>query len=118
MGYAQGGQEPDGASCGGRLTEMAVKYGFEGNLWHCFLAFCLANNENAYTTTCEITGAAGGSLDELAREDCRIFKALFDYDIRNLEPSGLWTLMAVSYTHLDVYKRQRLPCPALWPRDW
>ena len=93
MGYAQGGQEPDGASCGGRLTEMAVKYGFEGNLWHCFLAFCLANNENAYTTTCEITGAAGGSLDELAREDCRIFKALFDYDIRNLEPSGLWTLM-------------------------
>ena len=53
MGYAQGGQEPDGASCGGRLTEMAVKYGFEGNLWHCFLAFCLANNENAYTTTCE-----------------------------------------------------------------
>ena len=93
MGYAQGGQEPDGASCGGRLTELAVKYGFEGNLWHCFLAFCLANNENAYTTTCEITGAAGGSLDELAREDCRIFKALFDYDIRNLEPSGLWTLM-------------------------
>ena len=63
MGYAQGGQEPDGASCGGRLTELAVKYGFEGNLWHCFLAFCLANNENAYTTSCEITGAAGGSLD-------------------------------------------------------
>ena len=28
MGYAQGGQEPDGASCGGRLTELAVKYGF------------------------------------------------------------------------------------------
>ena len=24
MGYAQGGQEPDGASCGGRLTELAV----------------------------------------------------------------------------------------------
>ena len=93
MGYAQGGQEPDGASCGGRLAELAVKYGFEGNLWHCFLAFCLANNENAYTTTCEITGPAGGSLDELAREDCRIFKALFDYDIRNLEPSGLWALM-------------------------
>ena len=93
MGYAQGGQEPDGASCGGRLAELAVKYGFEGNLWHCFLAFCLANNENAYTTTCEITGPAGGSLDELAREDCRIFKVLFDYDIRNLEPSGLWALM-------------------------
>ena len=93
MGYASREEKPDAFHCGGRLVELAVNYGFEGNLWHCFLAFCLANNENAYTTTCEITGAAGGSLDELAREDCRIFKALFDYDIRNLEPSGLWALM-------------------------
>ena len=90
MGYASREEKPDAFHCGGRLVELAVNYGFEGNLWHCFLAFCLANNENAYTTTCEITGAAGGSLDELAREDFGIFKALFDYDILKLEPSGMW----------------------------
>ena len=89
MGYASREEKPDAFHCGGRLVELAVNYGFEGNLWHCFLAFCLANNENAYTTTCEITGAAGGSLDELAREDFGIFKALFDYDILKLEPSGM-----------------------------
>jgi len=90
MGYASREEKPDAFHCGGRLVELAVNYGFEGNLWHCFLAFCLANNENAYTTTCEITGAAGGSLDGLAREDFGIFKALFDYDILKLEPSGMW----------------------------
>ena len=90
MGYASREEKPDAFHCGGRLVELAVNYGFEGNRWHCFLAYCLANNENAYTTTCEITGAAGGSLDELAREDFGIFKALFDYDILKLEPSGMW----------------------------
>ena len=63
MGYADSGSRPDAFHCAGQLVELAVNYGFEGNLWHCFLAFCLANNENAYTTSCEITGAAGGSLD-------------------------------------------------------
>lgn len=56
MGYASREEKPDAFHCGGRLVELAVNYGFEENLWHCFLAFCLANNENAYTTTCEITG--------------------------------------------------------------
>lgn len=94
LGYAHMDREPDPFCCGGKLTELAVKYGFEGNLWHCFLAFCLANHENAYTTTCEITGAADGSLDEIAKEDYKIFKALFDADITALEPRGLWKVMA------------------------
>ena len=98
MGYASREEKPDAFHCGGRLVELAVNYGFEGNLWHCFLAFCLANNENAYTTTCEITGAAGGSLDELAREDFGIFKALFDYDILKLEPSGMWRQLSAYRT--------------------
>ena len=57
------------AALANQLIELAVTYGFEGNLWHCFMAFCLANNENAYSTTCEIQGGAGGSLDQLARRD-------------------------------------------------
>lgn len=94
MGYTSCRDKADAFHCGGRLVELAVNYGFEGNLWHCFLAFCLANNENAYTTTCEITGAAGGSLDELAREDFGIFKALFDFDVCTLEPQGMWKQLA------------------------
>ena len=94
MLHADSGSRPDAFHCAGQLVELAVNYGFEGNLWHCFLAFCLANNENAYTTSCEITGAAGGSLDRLAREDFKIFKALFDYDIHDLAPAGVWDQLA------------------------
>ena len=32
------------------LIELAANYGFEGNLWHTFLTFLLANSENAYST--------------------------------------------------------------------
>ena len=64
------------AALANQLIELAVTYGFEGNLWHCFMAFCLANNENAYSTTCEIQGGAGGSLDQLARRDFAVFKDL------------------------------------------
>ena len=79
-----GGMSGDVWSLANQLIELASKYGFEGNLWHCFLALCIANHENAYSISCEIRGQAGGSLDALAREDFAIFKELFDYDIRSL----------------------------------
>ena len=37
-----------------QLMELAVSHGFEGNLWHSFLAFLLVNNENAYSKACLI----------------------------------------------------------------
>lgn len=91
------GPEEKRFSCINQLTELAVTYGFQGNLYHCFLAFCLANHENAYSTSCEILGPAGGSLDALARHDFRIFKELFDYNIQGLdrgEDAGCWSLIA------------------------
>ena len=59
---------PDAYGCANQLIELAADYGFEGNLWHCFLAFCLANHENAFSTACEIRGDAGGTLSHLARQ--------------------------------------------------
>ncbi len=94
MGLGSGEKKADAFVCAGQLVELAVEYGFEGNLWHCFLALCLADNENAYTTTCEIRGNAGGTLDMLARSDYRIFKALFDFDIETLEPAVMWKELA------------------------
>lgn len=86
-------------SCANQLIELAVTYGFNGNLYHCFLAFCLANHENAYSTSCEISGPAGGSLDALAQHDFRIFKELFEYDVCTLDldggkSSGIWSIIA------------------------
>ena len=88
--------DPARFSCANQLIELAVTYGCQGNLYHCFLAFCLANHENAYSTSCEIVGPAGGSLDQLALHDFQIFKGLFDQDIRSLDGEGesLWAQIA------------------------
>ncbi len=91
------GTREEACSCAGQLIELAVAYGFEGNLYHCFLAFCLAGHENAYSTSCEIKGAAGGSLDGLALHDLAIFMELFGRDIRMLDEGGepgIWRLLA------------------------
>lgn len=87
---------PDSHACAGRLIKLAVTYGFEGNLWHCFLAFCLANNENVYSTSCEIVGHIEGTLNELAAHDFAVIKELFDYDIRRLDEAGegIWSALA------------------------
>ena len=49
-----------------RLIDLASAYGFEHNLWHNYLTFLLVNNENAYSTSCEIVGPVKGSINELA----------------------------------------------------
>jgi len=68
-----------------QLIELAADYGFEGNLWHCFLAFCLANHENAYSISCEIRGDQGGTLSRLARQDLAVIQELYRKDIRVLD---------------------------------
>ena len=66
--------------CVNQLMELSVSHGFEGNLWHCFLAFLMVNNENAYSTASEMKGQIEGSINEVARHDFTIFKELFDFD--------------------------------------
>lgn len=91
------GRSSDASRCANCLIELAVTYGFEGNLWHCFLAFCMANSENAYSTSCEIVGEVSGTIGELANHDFGIIRELFGCDIGRLEEgrdgSGFWGLM-------------------------
>lgn len=79
---------PDPFACAGRLIELSVAYGFEGNLWHCFLTLCLVDHENAYSMACEIAGFPEGSLRTLAVHDFALFRDLFACDIRNLDGNG------------------------------
>ena len=64
---------------------MAASHGFEGNLWHNYLTFLLANDCNAYSTACEIVGTIEGSINEAALHDFEIFRELFDYDFSDME---------------------------------
>lgn len=58
---------------------------FPGNLWHCYLTFLMVNNENAFSTACEIRGAVEGSINELARMISGVFKELYDFDLSVLD---------------------------------
>ena len=71
--------------CVNGLLEFSVEHGFEGNLWHTYLTFLLVNDENAYSTSCEIVGPVTGSINKIAFHDFEIFKELFDYDFSALE---------------------------------
>ena len=68
-----------------RLIELAGSHGFEGNLWQTYLTFLLANDENAYSTACEMVGEIEGSIQLIAMHDLAIFRELFAYDFTELE---------------------------------
>ncbi|MCU6746780.1 ATP-binding protein [Faecalicatena acetigenes] len=71
--------------CMNEILEISTSHGFEGNLWHTYLTFLLANDENAYSTSCEIVGKVKGSINTIAEHDFAIFKELFDYDFQPME---------------------------------
>lgn len=66
--------------CIHRLIEEAGTYGFHGNLWHCYLANLLVNNENSYSCGCEIRGEIQGTINRAALHDIVIFKEFYDFD--------------------------------------
>ncbi|MCD8337274.1 MAG: ATP-binding protein [Lachnospiraceae bacterium] len=72
-------------SCMHALTDLAGTYGFEGNLWHNYLTLLLVNNENVFSTSCEISGMTDGSLLQLAKHDFLIFMRLYRLDFSELE---------------------------------
>ncbi len=67
------------------LIEVSERFGLEGNLWHGYLAFALANDENAFSTSCEITGPREGSINVMAKMDFAILKKLYDFDLTKLD---------------------------------
>ncbi len=83
----------------GELVELTDRYGFCGNLWHCYLTFLLVSAENRYSLACEMRGEQSGGLGELAALDLEkimllfqskpkniadeVVKSIFDYDRAN-----------------------------------
>lgn len=70
--------------CVHRLVDLAGKYGFEKNIWQNYLTLLLVDNENVFSTSCEIRGIESGTLLDLAKHDFRIFRKLFDCDLKRV----------------------------------
>lgn len=86
--------------CVNGILELSEQHGLEGNLWHTYLTFLLVNDENAYSTACEIRGTIEGSINEVALHDFAIMKELFNYDVQ--EPGR--NLGATAHEILFDYK--------------
>ncbi len=69
----------------GSLVELAASHGYNGNLWQAYLTYLIANNENAYSTSCEIKGNITGTVSEVALHDFSIFREMFALDLDELD---------------------------------
>lgn len=86
--------------CINELVELSTLYGFEGNLWHCFLTYSLVNSENAFSKSMEIGGSASGTIADLALKDFAVFKQLYDFDLSMIDRAlGIECL-----THISNFK--------------
>lgn len=69
-----------------KLLDMSTTYGFDENLWQCYLTYLLLTNENSFTLTCEKRGAQEhGTINHFVKNDLAIFKKLFTYDFSRIE---------------------------------
>ena len=74
--------------CIHRLLEMAGRFGFFGNLWHCYLTDLLVNDENSYSRACEMRGEVEGTVNLAALHDIALFRQLYDYDFGPLKEAA------------------------------
>ena len=83
------------------LIELAERCGFDGNLWHCYLADLLVNAENAYSLACELKGEPSGTITEAVAQDFAVLKYYYDWDF-----SGMATELSLPQLKL-ILKYQR-----------
>lgn len=95
-------------ACVNELLELTSRHGFEGNVWHCFLTYLLANHENAFSTACEITGEVEGSINKAADHDFSIFKELFEFDLMDVEGTLGTDCIAMLYSFQNVSSERKL----------
>lgn len=73
-----------------QLLETATRYGFDDNLWQCYIAYLLATDENPFSVVCEQAGIrhdreGAASANEIVRQDMQCFYRIFHYDFTEIE---------------------------------
>ena len=91
-----------------RLLDVATRYGFNGNLWHNYLAFILATTETPFTLVCEKNGGGEGSVKNFARNDLAIFQQLLQYDFTPLETTLNLDCFKVIENYQAVEKKEQI----------
>ncbi len=71
-----------------RILDLSTRYGFDENLWQCYIAYLLATNENPFSIICETVGAsADATVNTIVKQDMDCFYRLFHYDFSEVQGS-------------------------------
>ena len=89
----------------GELLDFAAEYDVTGNLWHHYIAFLLATDENPFSLACERRTAPEGSLKDVAANDLKAIFELFSIDPVKL--FGEFAPAISDYTCVGGGKRSR-----------
>lgn len=69
-----------------RILDLSTRYGFDENLWECYIAFLLATNENPFSIICETVGASlDATVNTIVKQDMECFYQLFHYDFSQVQ---------------------------------
>ncbi len=84
-----------------RLLDLATRYGFDENLWQCYIAYVLATNENPFSIICEMVGASDdGTVNTIVKQDMECFYHLFHFEFSQLEEQlGIRCFDILSHYH-------------------
>ncbi len=90
------------------LLDLATDCGFDGNLWHNYIAYLIAMTETPFTLVSEKVGPVGGSVNEFAKADLAVLRQLFNYDFSSMEKELDIDAFSVIQNYKAVEKAERI----------
>ena len=67
------------------ILDLSTAYAFEDDLWQSYLTYYLVTCENSFSVTCERRGASDGSINDIVKNDLKVFMRLFRFDFSGIE---------------------------------
>ena len=90
------------------LLDLSTLYGFDQNLWQCYLTYYMMMHENSFTLVSEKNPASNGSVNFFALNDYRVFYQLFHYDFTPLEKALDINVFASLTNYTAMAKKERM----------
>lgn len=90
------------------LLDLSTQYGFNENLWQCYLTYYLMMHENSFTLVSEKNPPCEGSVNLLAKNDYQIFLNLFHYDFSALEEALDIQVFSIISNYHAIRKKERM----------
>lgn len=90
------------------IMETGTTYGFEKNLWHGYITYCLMTDENPLALVSEKKGMPEGSASSFALHDFEVLMQLMHYDFTAAETALETNCFSTLCSYQSVQKHDRM----------